>query len=61
MEARVNGHPPVAVKNFAGDQDLAMRGAAEKLVHALDHMFGKLDRKEHRDRETIRRDVDVAS
>jgi hypothetical protein len=61
LEARVTGHPPVAVKNFAADQDLAMRGAAEKLAHALEHMFGKLDRKEHRDRETIRRDADITS
>jgi hypothetical protein len=59
MEARVNGHPPVAVKNFAPDQDLAFRGAAEKLSHALDRKLGKLDRHEHRDRDTIRRDADA--
>jgi len=56
MEARLNGHAPVAVKNFAPDQDLAFRGAAEKLSHALDRTLGKLDRREHRDRGTIRRD-----
>lgn len=61
LEARLNGHPPVAVKNFAADQDLAFRGATEKLIHALEHALGKLDRKEHRSRETIRRDVDVLS
>lgn len=59
MEARLNGHPPVAVKNFGPDQDLAFRGAAEKLIHALDHTLGKLDRKEHRARDTIRRDTDA--
>ena len=59
LEARINGHAPVAVTNFAPDQNLAFRGAAEKLVHALDHAFGKLDRREHRVRDTIRRDPEV--
>ena len=59
MEARVNGRAPVAVTNWAPNQDLAFRGAAEKLVHALDHTFGKLDRREHRVRDTIRRDPEV--
>jgi ribosome-associated translation inhibitor RaiA len=61
MEARVTGHAPVAVKNFAPDQDLAFRGAAEKLSHALDRTLGKLDRHDHRARHTIRRDVDAVS
>lgn len=59
MEARVNGRAPVAVTNFAPDQNLAFRGAADKLSHALDHAFGKLDRREHRVRDTIRRDPEV--
>lgn len=57
MEARLTGHAPVAVKHFAPNQDLAFRGAAEKLVHALEHALGKLDRREHRGRDTIRKDV----
>ena len=61
MEARLNGHAPVAVKNFAPDQNLAFRGAAEKLMHALDRTLGKLDRREHRGRDTIRKDVDVTA
>lgn len=61
MEARLTGHPPVAVKNFAPDQDLAFRGAAEKLVRALEHTLGKLDRREHRARDTIRKDAGVPS
>jgi len=61
MEARVNGRAPVAVTNYAPNQDLAFRGASEKLAHALDHAFGKLDRREHRERETIRRNPDVAT
>lgn len=59
LEARLNGRAPVAVKNFAPDQDLAFRGAAEKLIHALDRTLGRLDRKEHRARDTIRRDTDA--
>jgi ribosome-associated translation inhibitor RaiA len=59
MEARVNGAAPIAVTNYAADQNLAFRGAAEKLAHALDHRFGKLDRREHRDRDTIRRDPEA--
>jgi hypothetical protein len=59
MEARINGRAPIAVTNFAADQNLAFRGAADKLAHALEHAFGKLDRREHRVRDTIRRDPEV--
>ena len=58
LEARMAGRAPVAVTNFAANQDLAFRGATEKLVHALDHHFGKLDRT-HRVRDTIRRDPEA--
>ena len=59
LEARVNGIKPIAVTNYAANQDLAFRGAADKLSKAIDHEFGKLDRREHRQRETIRRDPEV--
>lgn len=59
MEARINGRAPIAVTNYAPDQNLAFRGAADKLASALDHAFGKLDRREHRVRDTIRRDPEV--
>ena len=59
LEARVNGIKPIAVTNYAANQDLAFRGAADKLAKALDHEFGKLDRREHRQRDTIRRDPEV--
>jgi len=59
LEARVNGRAPIAVTNYGPDQNLAFRGAADKLEHALDHAFGKLDWREHRVRETIRRDPEV--
>ena len=59
LEARVNGRAPIAVTNYGADQNLAFRGAADKLANALDHAFGKLDRREHRERDTIRRDPAV--
>lgn len=59
LEARVNGRPPLAVTNYAPNQDLAFRGAAEKLAKLLEHTLGKLDRKEHRVRDTIRRDPEI--
>ena len=57
MEARLSGRDPLAVNHHAPTQDEAFRGAAQRLVHLLDHTFGKLDRHQHRDRDTIRRDT----
>jgi len=59
MEARVTGRAPIAVTNYGPDQNLAFRGAADKLGNALEHAFGKLDRREHRVRDTIRRGPEV--
>jgi ribosome-associated translation inhibitor RaiA len=59
LEARVAGRAPVAVTAFGNDQNLAFRAAGEKLEHALDHVFGKLDRREHRVRDTIRKDAEA--
>ncbi len=59
LEARVAGRAPIAVTAFAPDQNLAFRAATDKLSHALEHAFGKLNRKEHRVRDTIRRDPEV--
>jgi hypothetical protein len=56
MEARLNGHEPLAVNHHAQTQDLSFRGATQKLIRLLEHTLGKLDRHEHRARETIRRD-----
>ena len=55
MEARLAGHQPIAVNHHADTQDEAFRGAARKLLNALDHSLGKL-RDHHRDRESIRKD-----
>jgi ribosome-associated translation inhibitor RaiA len=56
MEARLAQHQPVAVVHHGADQDEAFRGAARKLLHALDHTLSKL-RDTHRDRESIRKDA----
>jgi hypothetical protein len=56
LEARITGHEPVTATHHASNQDEAFRGAAQRLIHALDHTFGKLDRHQHRERDTIRRD-----
>ena len=59
LEARMAGRAPIAVTAFGADQNLAFRAATEKLEHALDHAIGKLDRREHRVRDTIRKDTEV--
>jgi hypothetical protein len=56
LEARVTGHEPVTATHHAASQDEAMRGATTRLLHGLEHLFGKLDRHQHRARDTIRRD-----
>jgi ribosome-associated translation inhibitor RaiA len=53
MEARLAHHEPLAVNHNAPNQDLAFRGASDKLKRVLDHTLSKL-RDHHRDRETIR-------
>jgi hypothetical protein len=57
LEGRLTGHAPIAVNHNAQSMDEAFRGATTKLIHAIEHVLGKLDRKQHRDRETIRKDV----
>ena len=59
MEARINGRAPVAVTNYAPNQDVACRGAAETRAHARHHTVGKLARREPRARDTIRRDPEA--
>lgn len=57
LEARLNGHTPIAVSHQGETMDEAIRGASPKLIRALEHTFGKLDRHEHRARDTIRKDA----
>ncbi|MFI8480865.1 HPF/RaiA family ribosome-associated protein [Pseudomonas sp. NPDC078700] len=45
MEARPKGHQPISVTHKASSLDQAVEGAATKLNHALEHMFGKLRNK----------------
>ncbi len=59
LEARLHGHDPLAVNHHGETQDEAFRGATQKLVKLLEHTLGKLDRHQHRDRETIRKDTPV--
>jgi ribosome-associated translation inhibitor RaiA len=60
LEARLNGHAPLAVNHNAENMDEAIRGATAKLIRSLEHTLGKLERHQHRTRETIRKDADVA-
>jgi hypothetical protein len=57
LEARIAGREPVAATHHAPSQDEAFRGATQRLIHLLEHTLGKLDRHEHRDRGTIRKDT----
>jgi hypothetical protein len=59
MEARLVHHQPLAVNHHAESQDEAFRGAARKLVHALDHTLGKVRDSKHRERDSIRKDAVV--
>jgi hypothetical protein len=56
LEARITGREPVAATHHAATQDEAFRGATQRLIHLLDHTLGKLERHQHRDRGTIRKD-----
>ena len=42
LEARPKGHQPISVTHKADSLEQAIDGAAEKLEHALEHLFGKL-------------------
>ena len=42
MEARVEGHAPVAVTQHAATVGQAINGAAEKLLHRLERILGRL-------------------
>jgi ribosome-associated translation inhibitor RaiA len=43
IEARLAGLKPVGVTHSADSQDQALDGAIERLIHVLDHTFGRLD------------------
>jgi ribosome-associated translation inhibitor RaiA len=49
MEARIEGQPPIAVTEHADTIAQAIDGAAERLVHRLEHTFGRLQDKRRRE------------
>ena len=58
MEARLAHHQPVAVTHDAPSQDEAFRGALAKLKRIVEHTLARIEGR--RDRESIRKDVDIA-
>ncbi len=42
IEVSLAGHQPVAVEERATGLDEAVSGAVDKMIHALDRMFGRL-------------------
>lgn len=43
MEARMEGHPPIAVNDHASSLHQAIRGAADKLRRAIESAVGRID------------------
>ncbi len=54
MEARLEGHQPVAVTHEAATLDQAISGAADKLKHSLEHILGRLNDRMGRKHENIK-------
>jgi ribosomal subunit interface protein len=48
MEARLAGIQPITASCQAGSMDVAIDGAVDKLISALDHRIGKQDQKKGR-------------
>lgn len=48
MEARLEGHQPIAVTNVSRNISQAIEGAADKLKSSLDHTIGRLSDHEGR-------------
>lgn len=42
MEARIEGHPPIAASDHATSMHQAIQGAAEKLKRAIDSTLGRI-------------------
>ena len=47
MEARIDGHQPVAVTDNNATVHQAIAGAATKIEHAVDHVLGRLHDNHH--------------
>lgn len=48
MEARIEGHSPVAVTHHAETIDEAVDGASAKLMQLIDNTLGRLHHQKHR-------------
>jgi len=59
MEARLEGHPPIAVTDRAPTIVQAISGAAEKLVHRLERTLGRLHNHRGNGAKPILMDPDV--
>lgn len=61
MEARPKGHQPISVTHKADTLEQAVDGAAVKLDHALEHLFGKLRHKRPGQAAIVATDADEES
>lgn len=50
MEARIEGHPPIATSDHGASLHQAIHGAAEKLKRSIDHTLGRISEsaKDHK-------------
>ena len=53
MEARIAGHPPVAITVQDKTIHHALKTAAKKLRHAMDHLHSKAVRRSHKKGNTL--------
>lgn len=56
LEARLAHHQPLAVRHDGDNQDLAVRGAADKLKRLVESTVERGRDNTHRERESIRKD-----
>ena len=61
MEARPKGHQPISVTHKADSLAQAVDGAAVKLDHALEHLFGKLRHKRPGQNAVVLEDQDAVN
>ena len=61
MAAMNTEHFSATAQQFIASFDSNAHRAIDKLEHALDHTFGKLDRREHRVRDSLRKDVEASA
>ena len=58
IEARLEGHQPLAVTHHASTLNQAVDGAAEKVTHLIEHTLGRLEHQaSHRNDPPLSRSV----